>query len=316
MSHRLFAAGALLLAAVGCGHGAGGGASARNPWKVVESAHFLVHTDAEPADYAPVIERLEDVHEALSATYFDGVPVARVDALLFAKQRDFAAVAPENLTGFYSTQVEGFADGLMVFSSEGDLEAVGATAAHELAHRFLQELSDRVPIWLHEGFAKYVGALRVYDDLVAFDVAPVSGAYLHVADPVPLERLFSASTSDFHGASARAQYLSAWMLVRQMLARRALSGDRFQRLVAESVLARSPAAQLALVSAAMDAPAAEIAQDLEAVHAAIATGGHPPVRTTLAVRLQRRARSPLRVAPADPEAVRALLAALRRGSEP
>ena len=182
----------------------------------MQSEHFLVWTDAQAVRAQPLIDRLEDVFEALSTTYFDGVPMPRIDVLLFAREQDFRQVAPDGLTGFFIPDVGDRADGWMVLSAGGaDFEADAAVAAHELGHRFLFALSDRVPTWLHEGFAKYVGASRVDGDHLRFDAAPMR---TDRASPVPLQRLFASSSADFFGASARSQYLTAWMLVRRLLA--------------------------------------------------------------------------------------------------
>src|SRR5262245_5223962 len=97
----------------------------RASWKMVKSAHFQVRTDAEAARYQPFIDRLEDMHEALTSTFFADLPVPPIDVLLFARDRDFKTVAPENLVGFFSSKVAGLAGGLLVFSSEPrDFEVV------------------------------------------------------------------------------------------------------------------------------------------------------------------------------------------------
>jgi hypothetical protein len=131
-------------------------------WKVVTSPHFVVRTDAPAVQFRPIVERLEDVHEALATTFFEGIPVDRVEVLLFARAADYRTVAPPHLTGFFTSRMPGWETGLLVFAAEAERPgAVAATASHELAHRFLVEVSERIPTWLHEGFAKYVGASAV-----------------------------------------------------------------------------------------------------------------------------------------------------------
>src|SRR5687768_10106081 len=105
-----------VLVAVGCGH-----RPWENPveqWKVIVTEHFVVRTDAPPSRYQPVIQHLEDVHEALSATFFPGVPIPPIDVLLFGKHEDFEGVAPGNLLGFLTLRASAFNDGLLVLSAD------------------------------------------------------------------------------------------------------------------------------------------------------------------------------------------------------
>jgi hypothetical protein len=318
---------AVLAAVCGCAHqrderlpAAGARpAAAASAWRVIESQHFAVRTDAAPSAYLPLIQRLEDVHQALSATFFAGVPLPRVQVLLFARARDYRAVAPDNLVGFFTSSIDGFEDGLLVFPAEGrDFAAVASTAAHELAHQFLHAVGERIPTWLHEGFAKYVGALEVHGDVLAFDAAAVTPSFA-LSRPVPLGRLYASASNDFHGADARAQYLTAWMLVRRLLDHPdATLFTRFRKLLGRSALSPAPEAQAAAVSEAFGGlPPAHIEHAVLAAHHALAGGWGPaPARETVAVTLRRPARPPHDVGPADPDAIQALCLALRQRSRP
>jgi hypothetical protein len=286
-----------------------------SPWKLIESAHFVVRTDGEPAQYQPVLDRLEDVHGALRATFFTGIPMPPIDVLLFAHDRDFKAIAPEHLVGFFSSKVAGLDGGLLVFSSQAeDFGAVSATAAHELAHRFLVEVSERVPTWLHEGFAEYVGASGIMGDRVVFDSAVSAPLSTQPADPLPLDRMLASSADDFHGADARSQYMTAWMLMRQLLrAPGAASVARFHRLVARSAAGSSPQAQAAAVREAFGGGAlADIERAIQASHDGLLDGAHvPDVSGSLTARLDRGSRRPLTSRPLDPSVVERLVAELR-----
>lgn len=312
---------ALVLALVSLG--LAGHAVAATPmteWKVVTSQHFIVRTDATAREYEPLIARLERVHEALSMSFFAGVPILPANVLLLSDPRDFAALSPKDLAGYYVSNLDGvaqIADGLLVFSSgAADFEVAASTAAHELAHHFLQALSDRVPIWLHEGFAKYVGALRIHGDVVEFDGAEVSRSWAEQAAPVPLAQLFAASPTDFHGASARAQYLTAWLLVRHTLAgvaTRPALGRWFQEFVARSVRAPTPAAQAAALRWANRGMAqATLERAIVGLHrappaAATALSARPLYSVTLPPTRPR----PLTVTAADPAVIATLCKALR-----
>jgi hypothetical protein len=287
-------------------------------WKLVASPHFDVYTDGGAAEYAPMIERLEAVHAALAKSFFVGVPIARATVLLFADPRDFTAVAPEHLSGFYLPRgiaAPGFDDALIVLSSgAADFESAATTAAHELGHHFLEALSDRIPLWLHEGFAKYVGAARVEADVVVFHPGESHRPWGGKTLPLPLTRLFAASPNDFHGASARAQYLTAWLLMRQTLARAPTGpalGPWFQKLVARSVVALTPAAQsaaLAWANAGTDRRTLE--REILALHAA-SRAGLAPAGKVVRVPIGAASRAELTPTPADPAAITRVIRALR-----
>jgi hypothetical protein len=311
----------MMLAVLAAALGGGGGCRPEAPpapttaWKLIESAHFVVRTDGAPAQYQPVLDHLEDMHEAVSATFFAGVPMPPIDVLLFAQDRDFKAIAPERLVGFFSSKVAGLDGGLLVFSSQAqDPEAVAATAAHELAHRFLVEVSERVPIWLHEGFAEYLGASRIVGDRVVFDSAVRASASTPLADPLPLDWMLASSAADFHGADARSQYMTAWMLMRQLLrAPGAASLARFQLLVARSAAASSSQAQAAAVREAFaGATLADVERAIEAAYQGLLDGEHVPAGSLgLTAPLVRRSRPPLAITPLDRSVVDRLVAELR-----
>jgi hypothetical protein len=290
-------------------------AAPTTPWKLIQTAHFVVRTDGGPADYQPVLDRLEDLHEALGATFFEGVPMPPIDVLLFARSRDFKAIAPERLVGFYSSKVAGLDGGLLVFSSQAeDAEAVAATAAHELAHRFLVEVSERVPTWLHEGFAEYVGASRIVGDRVTFDAAIAPLTSTQPADPLPLDRMLASSPADFHGADARSQYMTAWMLMRQLLRAPAASSlPRFHLLVARSAADSSCPAQGAAVREAFaGAPLTDVEHAIEASYQGVLDGLHvPDAGVGLTAIVERRGRRPPVITPLEASAIDRLIAELR-----
>jgi hypothetical protein len=312
---------AVLLAgilAVGCAHRPWD--SPADSWKVVRSDHFVVRTDAPPERYEPVIRHLEDVYEALSGTFFAGVPMPPVDVLLFGKQEDFEGVAPGHLLGFLTLRARSFEEGLLVLSADAeDPGAAESTAAHELAHRFLYALNEKVPRWLHEGFAEYVAALEIRDTQVAFDASTSVPSYVYFEDPVPLERLLTSGTSDFFGADARAVYMTAWMLVRQLLGNpRPGMVDKLQLLIARSSMASTPSAQAAALRDAFEgAPMPEIESGLQDTYRSILRGDRPPpARRTLAFTLKREHRRPWTVYLADQDAIKDVCADLRAQRAP
>jgi hypothetical protein len=282
-------------------------------WRRIASEHFAVVTDADDEAYGPVVDRLEEVHAALSTTFFEGVSASGIDVLLFARTRDFEAVAPKDAAGFFAPGLGRSGGGLLVFPADADPAVVEAVAAHELAHRFLHALDPGVPAWLHEGFAKYVGGLRLVEDLVAFDMGDLHGGYAYFADPVPLERLLAAPSRDFHSADHGAHYMTAWMLVRNLLARPgAAPPARFRALVSRIVAAPDPAGQAAALRDVFGVPLPAVEREIAALHRALYHGvGQPTERRTMGVRFTRPPRRPVATLPADRGEVRAICRLLR-----
>jgi hypothetical protein len=283
-------------------------------WELVTSDHFLIRTDADRDDYEPIIQRLEDVYEALRATFFAGIELPRVDVLLFDRPRDFRGLVTGDIAGFFAIRPSA-PQGVLVFPVYGEeFDMVASIAAHELAHRFLYARSMRVPSWLHEGFGKYVGAIDVDGDLVVFDAHHIHGGYVYFADPVPLANLFAATSGDLHKNTGLGHYMTAWMLMRQLFGNpRPDTMDRFQKLVERTSAAAGPEAQAQAISEVFDGSSvANIEKEIRAAHSAEYHGmGRPLSRRTFAVTLKRKGRGPLRVERADPRAIKALCRELR-----
>ena len=285
-------------------------------WQRITSAHFAIDTDSDPAACAPLIDRLEDVHAALSRTFFQGLEVPRVQVLLFDRARDFQTMAPSKLiTGFFhSFPDEG---GVLVFSSQASsFEVVASIAAHELAHRFTRALAPDVPAWLNEGFARYVETIELKDDLVVFDASAALGHAYH-APLVPLARLFAATNRNYHHDTDGGYYLTSWRIVRELFGNPGPQVmERFRTLVQRAAAASTPAEQAAAVSAALGRPIAEIEASIRSAHQRAQWGvGQTESRRTLAVTLQRPPRKPPEIAAVEPGEIRTLCRAVM-GLEP
>jgi hypothetical protein len=284
--------------AAGCAHRPWENPS--SDWKRVRSEHFLVHTDAGSGDYQPIIDTLEDVHASLSSTFFQGVQVPRAEVLLFSSPRDFRGVATKEVGGFFTYAI-GSGEGIMVFSSNGDPEGVVGLAAHELTHKFISALRRWVPAWLNEGFANYIGASKLDDDLVIFDMAPLQGWQVYFDQLVPLDQLFAEQSTDFY-QNRGAHYLTAWMLMRQILA--APGGgtppERWRKMVDRISESHTPAGQAAAVSEAAGVPIPALDGQLREIYESVYSGMNRQVaRKTMGLRYVRPQRGPLQIEPGD-----------------
>jgi hypothetical protein len=175
-----------------------------------------VRTDAPRERYEPVVRHLEDVYEALAGTFFQGVPMPPVDVLLFSKQEDFEGVAPGHLLGFLTLRARSFEEGCWCCRPTPTTPAprnrplptswptdscTRSTSGAALAARGLRRIHRR------PGDPRQPGRLRRHTMVPA-----TSTSRTHLARaPARL------GTSDFFGAEARAVYMTAWMLVRQLL---------------------------------------------------------------------------------------------------
>jgi hypothetical protein len=257
-----------------------------------------------------VARRLEDVHTALGTSFFQGVDTGRTDVLLFARESDFRGVAPKDTGGFYT----GEAGGLLVFPVDDELEWVEQVAAHELAHRFMHRLAIPVPAWLNEGFANYAGSLAIVEDRAVFDTAELHGGYVYFHDPIPLSTMLATSYGGFHAGDRTAHYMTAWMMLRHLLARP--GGDpkqRFRQLVERIGKAPgSPEAHAHAIEETFGVALAALEAEIVALHKSIFHGvGQPRSRAAVAVRFPTRSDPPMRVTPAPSGAVKALCAKLR-----
>src|SRR5687767_736413 len=84
------------------------GACASNPWiepssswVTVETEHFRIHTDVTAREYEQVAARFELTHAALAGTYFRGVEVPRVEAMVFADPEEYEALFGRGNAGVF-----------------------------------------------------------------------------------------------------------------------------------------------------------------------------------------------------------------------
>lgn len=306
--------GAFALGAPACAHPPW--ISPGSEWRRVRSRHFTLYTDTAPEHYEPLVDRLEDVHLALRQTFFPSVDTGRIRVIFFDDRGEFRSIAPPNTTGFaLPTQTETSAQfTLLVFSRDADFGLVASVAAHEVAHAMLFALSDAVPEWLSEGFARYVEALDLADDTVIFDYVEIKGGAAPFPDPVPLERLLAARYRDFHGAGCLDNYMTAWLLVRMLLGRHAGSPARqLHQLVDALAGAESQGEVLATVEQAFGMPLERLEVMLRIEHARVVAGDDlPGGRDSLAKTLVRPPRPRPLVDAGGRETVRSLCRALRR----
>ena len=222
------------------------------PWREVVSTHFRLRTDVEPRGARRALEEFEGALSAFETEVFKRpVPAPageRVDLVLFARDEDFAAVAPPGATGWYLPRGHGeVGEPPAIALRGGDLDVVRRRFQHELVHRFLGARMRWAPPWLEEGLADYYSTLRVDGEALVVGELPMSRVFItelmgHVAlggrlvenrvpiSEVPhLQELLFAPHQEFHRPDREvANYAGAWALVHLLLS----SPDRAARLQA------------------------------------------------------------------------------------
>jgi hypothetical protein len=206
----------LALGAAGCGH-TPLWERVDSDWKTVSSEHFTLHTNARSATYSEVLDRLEEVHAALSVTLFEQVAVPGVEALLLSGE-DYLRLLGDS-TGSIFASGEGLEDGLLVIRDVGDHEYLEKIAAHEIVHRFIAAQYPLMPVWLDEGIASYLETIRVRSHEVIIGIQePRATRDLGIGALQSLQGLAHARREQFHKQEHRrdnyhtAQAFVHWML--------------------------------------------------------------------------------------------------------
>jgi hypothetical protein len=290
-----------LLTAGGCAHDLPG-------WKQAATDHFLVQTDRPRRSYEPLLERLEEVHAGLSSSFFDGT-IPPMEVFLFSGV-EFHDLAGE-VGGLFVTPGEG-QSGILVVPEAWDTNYLDRTAAHELAHGFMNARYPGTPLWFNEGFATYCESIMVQEERVWFGSANVHAAQGAANGRlVPVAELFSAQSGRFHGDLGDRHYTTSWAMIHYLWhgeekgLRRRFDQFRSTLMAGGKSPERSAHAWQAVFP---DLPLQEVDGRLrDHLSASFAL----PRSSLVGFRLMRPALPPLRLAPADMAHVDELRALLR-----
>jgi hypothetical protein len=195
----------LLAIAVGCAHDLPG-------WKVAANANFRLYTDRPRRSFDPLIERLQEVHTGLASSFFGGVTVPPMEIFLF-ETGEFSDLLGDKIGGLFLGGQRG-QSGTLVLPEAWDPAYLDKTAAHELAHAFINATFQNVPIWFNEGFASYCESIKVIEDKVWFGSSHVFAAEsARRGELVPVSDLFSARAERFHDDLGTRHYTTAWAVI-------------------------------------------------------------------------------------------------------
>ncbi len=200
-------------------------------WRRYESRHFAVTTDLPPSRARPLVAEFERTYRSfvdVTGWHFPGrgEPPGQMRVIVFARRRDYDAVAPPHTDGFYRPEsLE--AEPAVVIDNDGT-HAPGEVFLHELTHRLLRYYVPNVPLGLNEGLAEYYSTFIVRDGEARTGLPPrrlwsvpvTSRGILGGGAAMQLPTLRSLLALDsLQGLSAKqtnAVYLGGWFLVYTM----------------------------------------------------------------------------------------------------
>ncbi len=134
-------------------------------WSEVSSAHFVLRTDADPADALAMTAQFERLWTALAhVTRRPPVAAAKIELVRFERRKDMFEIMGHKpaFRAYFTSQLPGDLEPrpTLVLPREDLADENRETFLHELTHRFLHERFASLPVWLNEGLAQYHETLR------------------------------------------------------------------------------------------------------------------------------------------------------------
>ena len=150
-------------------------APAHAAWRVAETEHFKIYSEATPEELSATVTRLEKFDKIVRVMTGNSKPASPVKVTMF-QVRDMLAVAQtipyptRGIGGYYTTSFKG----PHLIAMRQDLRESGATRGrasqsirwgpevtqHEYLHHYMyQYFPANYPTWYSEGFAEYYGTM-------------------------------------------------------------------------------------------------------------------------------------------------------------
>lgn len=198
-------------------------------WKVAESDHFILYSEAEEADVRANVEKLEKFDHIVRAFSQTKKPHAKLKLKVY-QVRDLDAVAATlpyptfGVGGYYTTSIRG---PFLVATRRVERQpATRRTVVqnvygwapdvlqHEYIHHFtFQYFPATYPSWYTEGFAEYYGTIQFVDDkTIEFGHAPLGRVDTIKGDWLPMRKMLTAKNYDDVGDQLGSLYAQGWLL--------------------------------------------------------------------------------------------------------
>jgi len=193
------------------------------PWVELQSAHFRLRTDQDPAAARATLTDLDRLEAALLTVFGAPLDLDTGRVPVVAVDRGWTDFAPRQVEGFYT---HALFQPLVVMVAGGELQR-HSVIKHELVHYLSGKIMRKQPPWLAEGLACYYETIR-YD---------AEGGRIFVGTPPPdrlrtarltgvatLEALFAAKQVPADDGARF--YAAAWLTVHYLMNQRltALAG--------------------------------------------------------------------------------------------
>ncbi|APR76825.1 Hypothetical protein A7982_02172 [Minicystis rosea] len=164
MIRRLAVLACAPLAALGCTSPLTGPAAGGAPWTEIRSPHFTMRTDLEDAEAQRVLGSIEDVYAVFKRVAFpsESDPHDRIDVTVFARAKDYEAVAPPGANAYFEWSLPNELEPAPTMVMHGALDDdTRRVLQHELTHFFVHQAFGGVPVWFNEGLAEYYSTVTV-----------------------------------------------------------------------------------------------------------------------------------------------------------
>jgi tetratricopeptide (TPR) repeat protein len=152
------------LATLGCTPPLTGPAAGGAPWTEIRSRHFTLRTDLDDAEALRALHAIEEIYAVFKRVAFpsESDPHDRIDVTVFARAKDYKAVAPRGSKGYFEWSLPNELEPTPTMVMHGALDDDARRVfQHELTHFFVHQAFGGVPVWFDEGLAEYYSTVTV-----------------------------------------------------------------------------------------------------------------------------------------------------------
>lgn len=209
---------------------------AATPWLEVRSQHFVVVTDLSERQGEDVLHRFEALRTVFG-TLFDLPKVsspAPLQIVAFRSQDEFMPYVPrQNGKPISLGSFIQIGDDSSFIGLDGSSPDWQSAVAHDYASLLLRENFPVMPAWFEEGFAQYLGALKITPQQVEYGDTPSQFSTLLASSQwTPIVTVFAvlrATAAEQSGAATSQFQAESWLAVRYLLSNNKLA-DTFKYL--------------------------------------------------------------------------------------
>jgi tetratricopeptide (TPR) repeat protein len=162
-------------------------------WLRLETAHFVVVTDAGAGVGKDVARKLERFSQALGQLNPGLRSVSTLPTLIFVfrDQKELEPYRPENSENLLAFFTQAEDRNLLVINGSPEGTARSEVAFHEFVHCYLRANYRDVPLWLNEGLAQYYSTCRLTRNAAEFGKPNMPLVeWMKGREPISMEMMF------------------------------------------------------------------------------------------------------------------------------